>query len=591
MSMEEVARAMMQLGHKNRREADRETAMALCDEIETRGIDSNAAAEDLPCYTDADERRGIPWGRLLLVADGGAEMPTRAMHELRGERTATVGRSRRSDVWLPFSWVSRVHCSIALLRASDIFPGTSARSDERAAAVRDAGSSNGTSVNGTPLEPMQYRPLFDGDAIGIGNTTLVFRDPRLDPAIAGDSELAAASWSRSVERRADGSSACEFPFAASRGAGPFAGSAVPGRGARGPGRSGERSGMKTFRLIRMLGRGPCAAVYLSADDETGAAVALKIVDKRAAALSAFALEHYSREARVIEAVGPHESIVGIVGGGETEDALFLALEYCACGDLQAHVENRHPRGMGEPACRHAFAQLLRGVERIHAAGVAHRDLKPGNILLARIEPAPDRSDGPPPARDRDAASDASEDSLRADTSDFVAPGRCRGEQDAPSTKRARLVSSVPSFVGGFDRNSTANEFVTLKIADFGVAATGGPAATDPRARPCSAELTACGTPGYIAPEMLPGSVRRFSSADDALAAAKAADAWSLGAILRFMLTGSRPPIHGGSPLDRMALFARGISRGAVELAEQLLSADPARRPKPADVVSRSSWPF
>jgi serine/threonine protein kinase len=65
-----------------------------------------------------------------------------------------------------------------------------------------------------------------------------------------------------------------------------------------------------------------------------------------------------------------------------KEALALALDYVADGDLLAHVPSA---GMPEVEARPIFRQVLSAMELIHGYGVVHHDIKPSNILCERRE--------------------------------------------------------------------------------------------------------------------------------------------------------------------------------------------------------------
>ncbi|POM70343.1 CAMK/CAMKL protein Kinase, partial [Phytophthora palmivora] len=63
------------------------------------------------------------------------------------------------------------------------------------------------------------------------------------------------------------------------------------------------------------------------------------------------------------------------------DSVFIAMEFCAGGDLYDHVTSKPGRRVGESEALSLFAQLARGLSFLHAHGVAHRDLSLENVLL------------------------------------------------------------------------------------------------------------------------------------------------------------------------------------------------------------------
>ncbi|KAL4100301.1 hypothetical protein PRIC1_008095 [Phytophthora ramorum] len=63
------------------------------------------------------------------------------------------------------------------------------------------------------------------------------------------------------------------------------------------------------------------------------------------------------------------------------DSVFVAMEFCAGGDLYDYVTARPGRRLPEREALPLFAQIVKGLSFLHAIGVAHRDLSLENVLL------------------------------------------------------------------------------------------------------------------------------------------------------------------------------------------------------------------
>jgi len=139
-----------------------------------------------------------------------------------------------------------------------------------------------------------------------------------------------------------------------------------------------------FRLLRELGRGGSGVVWEAEQLSLKRRVALKILAP-AFSLSGRRLEEFRREAQAGSRLN-HPRIVAVFSVGECEGAPFLAQELVAGGRTLAHLlEERRkipalPAGHFEEMAR-LFLEIAAALEAAHEAGVIHRDVKPGNILL------------------------------------------------------------------------------------------------------------------------------------------------------------------------------------------------------------------
>ncbi len=64
---------------------------------------------------------------------------------------------------------------------------------------------------------------------------------------------------------------------------------------------------------------------------------------------------------------------------DEDDGAWVVMEYVAGKNLR-QILNQHPQGLGEGEVRRWFAEMAAGVDHLHAAGLVHRDLKPGNLF-------------------------------------------------------------------------------------------------------------------------------------------------------------------------------------------------------------------
>jgi serine/threonine protein kinase len=135
-------------------------------------------------------------------------------------------------------------------------------------------------------------------------------------------------------------------------------------------------GESRYRLERRLGAGGMASVWLAHDERLGRRVAVKVISDSLASDPAF-VARFEREARAA-AVLSHRNVVKLFDYGVDDHRPYLVLEYVE-GPSLADWLAREPR---PPLDSDALARrLLDALAHIHAAGIVHRDIKPGNVLL------------------------------------------------------------------------------------------------------------------------------------------------------------------------------------------------------------------
>jgi predicted Ser/Thr protein kinase len=144
--------------------------------------------------------------------------------------------------------------------------------------------------------------------------------------------------------------------------------------------AGSRLGR--FRISSVLGQGAMGVVYLADDPEIGRPVAIKTVRPGAAdAEGAAELEaRFLKEARLAGRL-QHPNIVTIYDVGRDGDVCFIAMEYVDGRPLSRYM-GASPE-LPLPAKVGIVRQVADALAHAHDRGVLHRDIKPGNILIAR----------------------------------------------------------------------------------------------------------------------------------------------------------------------------------------------------------------
>jgi serine/threonine protein kinase len=134
-----------------------------------------------------------------------------------------------------------------------------------------------------------------------------------------------------------------------------------------------------YRVLERLGRGGQSTVYLCVHTVLGRRVALKVLPL-AQAENPAAVARFHREARAAAALD-HPNIAHAYDSGTEGDLHFLVTAYVDGSSLQEIVENHGPLDVIRAA--HYVRQAALGMQHIYEAGLVHRDIKPGNLLLDR----------------------------------------------------------------------------------------------------------------------------------------------------------------------------------------------------------------
>ena len=179
-----------------------------------------------------------------------------------------------------------------------------------------------------------------------------------------------------------------------------------------------------FRLHARLGAGGMGRVFLG-HSPGGRAVAVKVVHPHLARDAAF-VDRFRREVAAAQAVNGSYA-APVVDAGPDDDPPWLAIAYVAGPSLQDVVTAAGP--LPEDAVLKLAAGLAEALRVIHDCGLVHRDLKPGNVLLA--------DDGPRVidfgiARALDGTVLTSAESLLG-TPSFMSPEQAQGQPAGPAS--------------------------------------------------------------------------------------------------------------------------------------------------------------
>jgi serine/threonine protein kinase len=131
-----------------------------------------------------------------------------------------------------------------------------------------------------------------------------------------------------------------------------------------------------YEVIRELGHGGMASVYLARDPVIGRDVAIKVLPRAVMADREFR-KRFEREARAVGRLR-HDSIVQVHDFGEEDGQPYIVMEHMAGGSLAERLA-RGPLAISEAL--NVLTTIAAALDAAHAAGIIHRDLKPGNILF------------------------------------------------------------------------------------------------------------------------------------------------------------------------------------------------------------------
>ena len=138
-------------------------------------------------------------------------------------------------------------------------------------------------------------------------------------------------------------------------------------------RVGQRLG--NYRLIRLLGRGGFAEVYLGEHVHLGTQAAIKVLHTQ---VNSNEIEKFRKEARTIARL-EHPRIVRVLEFGIENDSPYLVMTYAPNGTLRQH----HPKGEQLPlkVILSYVKQAAEALQYIHDQKLIYRDVKPENLLL------------------------------------------------------------------------------------------------------------------------------------------------------------------------------------------------------------------
>jgi serine/threonine-protein kinase len=206
--------------------------------------------------------------------------------------------------------------------------------------------------------------------------------------------------------------------------------------------------------LELLAHGGMGEVYRATDKRLGRTVAVKLLAERHARSEEFRAR-FVREAQTAASLTGEPFVAAIYDVGETEATLpFIVMEYVPGGTVADRLgAGPVPRGQAMTW----LGQAAHGLDAAHARGIVHRDVKPGNLLIAE--------DGTIRVSDFGIARASGHDTLTIagtvlGSSGYMAPEQARGEASTPATDRYALACVAYEVLTGrrpFARESMAAE--------------------------------------------------------------------------------------------------------------------------------------
>jgi serine/threonine-protein kinase len=321
----------------------------------------------------------------------------------------------------------------------------------------------------------------------------------------------------------------------------------------------------------IIARGGMADVWRATDERLGRTVAVKVLSERYSHEEEFRLR-FLREAQTAARLSGEPHVVTIHDVGECDDGMpFIVMEHATGGTVADRVREGR---VGRQQALRWLEQTARALDAAHARGVVHRDVKPGNLLIADDESIRVSDFGIARAAGFDTLTLAG---TVLGSSGYMAPEQLRGERATPATDRYAFACVAYELLGG--RRPFARESLAAEAAAHAhepppaAAACGLPSALDrvfarglakrPEDRPASCadlvgevsdglEETTAVTVAVAPPTVVVPSVARHRTGPRrAVGAAAAAGLLVVGAATAWALAGD-----GGEPESRTVVVTQ-----------------------------------
>jgi serine/threonine-protein kinase len=138
-----------------------------------------------------------------------------------------------------------------------------------------------------------------------------------------------------------------------------------------------------YTIVRRLGAGAMGEVYLAEHPRLPRQDALKVMVQRVSTDSEYR-ERFNREAQNAATLS-HPNIVTLYDRGEFEDQLWLSMDYIEGTDASRLLEQQYRKGLPPHEVVRIVTAVADALDYAHQRRLLHRDVKPANILLAKLD--------------------------------------------------------------------------------------------------------------------------------------------------------------------------------------------------------------
>lgn len=139
----------------------------------------------------------------------------------------------------------------------------------------------------------------------------------------------------------------------------------------------EIVGPGSFSVIKLIGKGSFGEVYLVSKSNSKKLYAMKVLRK--SQIMAQNLIKYALTERNVLTIAHHPFIVKLNYAFQTNDLMFLILDYAPGGDLGEYLQRE--KKFTEERTKFYLSEIILALEYLHQKGIIFRDLKPDNVVV------------------------------------------------------------------------------------------------------------------------------------------------------------------------------------------------------------------